>query len=337
MNILQFQMRKPDDFHVHLRENPILDYTVGFTARYFGRALVMPNLNTPITTGKEVLEYKNKINTLSAGTGFKPLMTVKLTKDTTVDTLFDAANAGAIAAKLYPEGVTTNSDNGISNISKLNDIFNIMEELEMVLCIHAEKSNMFSLDREVTFLPIIEDIIKAHRKLKVVIEHITDAKTVKFIAEHYNFNIAATITAHHLFLTLDDVIGDKIKPHNFCKPIAKRKEDRDVLINAAFSNNPMFFFGSDSAPHLIENKENANGCAGCFTAPIAIELLAELFDKHNKLDKLEAFMSQKGAEFYCLDLNKEIITLQKETWKIPDNYYRIIPFKAGEELKWKVL
>ena len=338
-SITQFKIRRPDDFHVHLREGEMLEAVLPHTAKVFGRALVMPNLKTPVRIGVNARHYEEQIRRLSEKTGFEPLMTIKLTQDTDARMISAAASAQVAAVKLYPEGVTTNSENGVRDITKLHDTFKAMVDNRMVLCVHAEQPGVFSMERELYYLRNVAAIASKHPDLKIVIEHATMAETLKFV-EEAGPNMAATITVHHLFITLDDVVGDKLNPHNFCKPIAKRPEDRAALIAAALSGKPQFFLGTDSAPHMKETKECSAGCAGCFTAPIAMPLLAELFDKHDSLASLELFASTNGAKFYGLQPNSDFITLERAPGEVPLRYsndkVHVVPFMAGEKLSWRV-
>lgn len=333
--ITQIKIRQPDDFHVHLREGAMLAEVLPHTAKRYGRALVMPNLKHPVRNGGDARSYENQIETLSTGTNFTPLMTIKLTQDTTPGLITAARSSQVVAAKLYPEGVTTNSQNGVTDLGALESVFAEMEKCGMVLCVHAEEPGVFSMDREKAYLPHIDRLSHLFRNLRIVIEHVTSAETVKFVKEALP-NVAATITAHHLFITLDDVVGDKLNPHNFCKPIAKTPRDREALLDAAF-HDKRFFFGSDSAPHDRDTKECGHGCAGCFTAPHAMELLCTLFDKHGVIHALERFTSESGARFYGLDLNREVITLQRGDWVVPSHYGTVIPFMAGETIPWKII
>jgi dihydroorotase len=344
--VTQLKIRRPDDFHVHLREGDILKGVLPYTARNFGRALVMPNLKHAVTSRERATLYENQILQLSQGydwgVGFEPLMTIKLTQETVKSTIMLASSGGVTAVKLYPEGVTTNSENGVRDIEKIDDsAFKAMVEIGMPLCVHAEEPGVFSMDRENAYLTRVSQLARKFPKLKIVIEHASTSAAIKFV-EDSGPNVAATITAHHLVLTLDDIVGDRLNPHNFCKPIAKRPQDRDALLAAAFSGNPKFFLGTDSAPHVSNTKECASGCAGCFTAPIAIELLATVFDQKGKLPMLEPFMSENGAKFYGLKPNEGTITLERSEWTIPAAYSVgggevVVPFMAGQKLAWKVV
>ncbi len=293
-------IRRPDDWHVHLREGLLMKQMARRTAEQFARATVMPNtLNPPIRTAADASVYRQQIMAATRGMDFTPIMAIKLYPTTAVALIEGARETGVQAAKLYPEGVTTHSEDGISleNILSMYQVFQAMERLGMLLLLHGEAPGHFCLDREVVFLNTLMQIAKDFPRLKIVLEHITTQEAVSAVLSLPN-TVAATITLHHLELTLDDVIGDKIHPHNFCKPIAKRPSDRQALLEAAFSGNPKFFFGSDSAPHPIEAKECAEGCAGVFTAPVAMPRLVEIFERHGALSRLEDFVSRFGAEFY---------------------------------------
>lgn len=354
-------IRKPDDFHVHLRDGRMLDYVGKYTAKHFRRALVMPNLDAPVLDVFGAEGYRHRITQSLNRHGppgeFTPLMTIKLTDETTPNLIRGIFTSGAggpkgylnlLAAKLYPRGVTTNSADGVADPSTLFPIFELMEEHGMVLCLHAEQPGVFSLDREDAFvLRWIDVLAEKFPKLKIVVEHVSSGHVAKLIATGGD-RVAATVTVHHLLLTLDDVIGDKLKPHNFCKPIAKRPADRAVLLDYVTAGNPKFFLGTDSAPHAQSKKECADCCAGVFTAPVALALLAEIFEKADKLKNLEKFTSLNGAAFYGLEPNVETVTLVKESWEVPDEYPivlesregvqgidSLIPFRSGETLTWR--
>ena len=344
MTVKSIVIRKPDDMHVHLRDGEMLDRVVKYTAQNFARALVMPNTTKPILTADDSINYRNEIWEACRVNGierFEPLMTIKLTAQTTPETILRASRGGCVVAgKLYPEGVTTNSADGVRDVRTLFDVFATMQECGMVLCLHGETPGVFSLDREGAFLATADRIAGLFPNLRIVLEHITTEEAVKWLTQYATHlgsgfpNVAATITPHHLFLTLDDVIGDKLQPHNFCKPIAKRATDRDALIKAAISGNPKFFLGTDSAPHLIENKECASGCAGVFNAPVALPLLAEIFEKHDALDKLEDFTSTFGSNFYALPSTRDEIELERAESVIPMVYNGVAPFRAGMPISW---
>ena len=347
----EITIRQPDDFHVHLRDGDLMKRVLPYTADVFGRALVMPNLTPPILTGKHASSYQMRIMEELAGGELKkmwgqtfyPMMTIKLTGQTTPDIIKRAKSRQVVAAKLYPAGVTTNSEDGVSefNAESLHKVFETMAEEGMVLCVHAETPNVPSLERETNF--VTRHVIKwatRHPDLKIVIEHATTRRAIE-IARDYP-NIACSLTVHHMLLTLDDVIGDKLDPHCFCKPIAKTEDDRQAIIDAAVSGHPSFFFGSDSAPHVVQNKHTSRAAAGCFTAPVAMQLLVQVFDERGALNMLEMFVSENGANFYGLPLNEGKIRLVKESSEVVnhdsvrDQPEALISFWEGKELQWRV-
>ena len=328
----------PDDFHVHLRQDALLKVTAPLSAKTFGRVLVMPNTTPSIATGADALAYKAAIQTISPT--LQPLMAIKLLNTTTAEQIYEAHTAGVIAAKLYPQGVTTNSDDGIEindleqGTARLAQVFSAMQDCGMILCVHSEYPGRFCLNREADFLPVVKDLISGFPELRIVIEHISTSRAAEFVW-YGSTNIAATITVHHLKLTLDDVIGDKLRPHHFCKPIAKTPEDRKALWDAIRSGNPKFFLGTDSAPHAIRTKEGDFGCAGVFTAPVAMPLLASMFEEHGVLDRLASFTSRYGAEFYRLPVNTTELVLKRVLWKVPPWYGgNVVPLCANETLPW---
>ena len=328
------KIRRPDDLHVHFRLAELMALVLWWTARVFARALIMPNTVPDIATGADALRYCAEILGV-APSGFRPLMTIRLLPTTTPEIIREAHAAGVVAAKLYV-GITTGSTEGISNLRTFAPVFAEMEKVGMPASVHAEVPNAFCLDREADFIPELRWLAQTFPKLKIVVEHVTDADMVQAILDLPE-NVAGTITTHHLWLTLDNVIGGKLHPHDFCMPIAKRPEDRDALRWAAMSGNPKFFFGSDTAPHEKDQKECAEGCAGCFTAPVALEALVELFEREGKLEHLEAFVSEFGARFYGLPLNEGTITLVREEWTVPELIGPIVPWMAGRTMLWKVV
>ena len=331
-----FEMRRPDDFHLHLREARMLNVVSSYL-RPFGRALVMPNTNPPILDAGNVRRYRNNILKASHPYSFEPLMTIQIVEGTRPGTVFEAKEAGAVAGKVYPRGMTTNSENGVLNYRAIYPALEAMQKCGMRACFHGESPDpdVFCLDRETRFLKILKEIAHVFPGLKIVLEHVTTAKAVECVTELPG-NVAATITVHHLFLTLDDVVGGKLHPHHFCKPVAKRPEDRAALREAAMSGNPKFFFGSDSAPHLRQDKECASGCAGVFTVPVALSLLVEFFERYGTLNRLEDFCSSFGADFYGVPRSQETIRLVRDKWVVPQTYNGIVPFRAGEEIAWRV-
>jgi len=317
----------------------MLGPAVDHSALHFGRVLVMPNLTPPVKTGEEAFKYREDILALRREQGFpksfEPLMTIKITGDTTPEIVREAHARCAIAGKLYPEGVTTNSEDGVRDLFALAPVFKAMEDVGMVLSLHGETPGVFCMDREIAFLSTFGAIAMQFPKLRIVLEHITTQQAVKTVKGLPN-NVAATITVHHLVLTLDDVVGGMLNPHNFCKPIAKSPDDREVLREAAISGNPKFFLGTDSAPHVRAKKECASGCAGVYTAPVAMPILAQVFEEENALGMLADFTSTFGAKFYRLPTPLGKLRLEKgDPWVIPDCYGDIVPLWAGREINWR--
>jgi dihydroorotase len=329
-------VRRPDDFHLHVRQEAMLLRVLPSTTKVFARALIMPNTNPPIKTDVDALRYKQDIqNCIPLKHSFEPLMTIKLGDWTTRDDIIKAKRAGVIAGKLYPEGVTTNSEDGVKHIASLYDVFSAMQDCDMVLCLHGEKPDAFCLDREVEFLKDVMFLVDCFPKLRIVLEHITTTAAANYVMSAPQ-NVVATITVHHLMITLDDVIGGMLKPHLFCKPIAKRPQDRETL-RRMLAGNPKFFLGTDSAPHAPEKKVCESGCAGIFSASVAMPLLAQIFEEEGILDKLQSFTSVNGALFYGLPFNDGEISLIKREWIVPDEVGGIVvPFMAGQILAWDV-
>ncbi len=331
MNELKLPL--PDDFHVHLRQDAALAGYVSDYAKQFGRGLVMPNTVPPIITPELLLDYKQKIT--ASASRFEPLMTFKLHAAYSRDTLEKMKALGAVAGKYYPAGVTTNSHDGISELESVFPVLEMMEELGFVLCVHGEEPSAFCLDRESAFIRQMKRIVERFPKLKIVFEHLSTAAAVDFVMSAPE-NVAATITVHHLMFTLDDVIGDGLQPHHFCKPLPKFPGDREAVRAAAFSGNSKFFLGTDSAPHLKEKKECACGAAGVYSAPVALPLLAEIFESAGKLSLLPDFVGGFGADFYGLPRTSESITLVRESWVVPDSCHGVVPLAAGKTLSWKL-
>lgn len=331
----EVRIRKPDDFHVHFRQGEMLKDVVNYTAAQFQRAMVMPNTEPPVRNGEDVARYLKEIQEAldSQYASFQPLMTFKITPLTTPADVESVAGL-VIAGKLYPEGVTTNSQGGVTDFRALYPVFEAMQKQGIVLSLHGEKPGEFCMDREEKFLATLVQLTLDFPELKIVLEHATTKAAIDLIEQLPN-TVAATITLHHLELTLDDVVGTLIQPHHFCKPIPKRNEDREALLQAAFSGNPKFFFGSDSAPHLRGRKECSSGCAGVFSAPVAMSSLVALFKLHNQLHRLEDFVSTFGANFYGLGLNNQKISFIGEEWTVPSEIKGITPYKAGLKQYWK--
>lgn len=339
MSATELHIRKFFDAHIHFREDKMLLNVAPFTADYCSYAVVMPNLQKPVCNARDVDNYRNDImRAVGANSGFNPLMTFKVYPDTSAQEVRELARVGTKAGKIYPRGLTTNAHDGIEDYFGLHHILATMEQEKMILCLHGEKpgKDIPGLKREHEFLRTLFYLARTYPNLKIVLEHITTAAAVDAVLK-LDANVAATITAHHLYLTHDDVAGDKLHPHNFCKPIAKHAEDRAALIEAAISNCPKFFFGSDSAPHPRNSKECSDCCAGVFTAPIIGPLLAQIFDIQHALNRLEKFVYHHGAHFYEIpDDSKPVMgTLQKVPMCVPGEYAGgVVPFKANETLDW---
>ncbi|UAA38294.1 dihydroorotase [Paraneptunicella aestuarii] len=336
---------QPDDWHVHLRDNDMLPETVPATARCFRRAIVMPNLVPPVTNAEMALQYRSRIEAAApAGSDFEPLLTLYLTNKTLPEDIITAKRAGILAAKLYPAGATTNSDAGVASLSALYPVFETMAEQGMLLLVHGEvtESHVDIFDREQRFIDEhLRAIVETIPSLKVVMEHITTKDAVEFVSGASD-NVAATITPQHLMLNRNDLLVGGIRPHNYCLPVLKRSTHQEALQEAVCSGSSKFFLGTDSAPHEQRNKENACGCAGCYSAWSAIELYAQIFEDLGILNKLEAFASFYGPDFYGLPRNTKTITLVQETWQIPEsiqlpNGQPIVPFHAGQTLRWKLV
>ena len=340
----QLTITRPDDWHLHVRTGAILKTVIAHTASQFARAIIMPNLKPPVTSVEQALTYRDEIlAALPTGSTFNPLMTLYLTGNTDSDEVKKAAESEHVYAfKLYPAGATTNSDAGVSNIETAFPIFEAMEQYNVPLLIHGEVTapEYDIFDREKIFLDTqLTQIIQQFPDLRIVVEHLTTADAVQFV-ESASEKVAATITPQHLLYNRNAILAGGIKPHFYCLPILKREHHRQALVAAAISGNPKFFLGTDSAPHLTSLKENACGCAGCYSAHAAIELYAEAFEQANALDKLEGFASFYGADFYGLPRNTDTITLEKHLWTVPEHYgdteCSITPLKAGEQMAWKI-
>jgi dihydroorotase len=341
-------IRRPDDWHVHLRDGAMLDAVLPFTARQFSRAIVMPNLAVPVTTAALAADYRRKILQAlpdeKTCEGFVPLMTCYLTDETSANDISQGYTDGVFAAaKLYPANATTNSAHGVTNINELDAVFEGMQDIGMPLLVHGEvtdpKVDIF--DREAIYIErVLILLTKKFPKLKIVLEHVTTKDAVDFVRAHQN-QVSATITAHHLMLNRNDIFQGGIHPHRYCLPIAKREVHQLALREAATSGDTCFFLGTDTAPHPLSDKEAACGCAGIFTAVNALELYTQVFDEENKLEKLEGFASLHGSAFYGMDLNDEHVTLVRENVRIPGSIpvsdgSSIRPFRAGQTLGWKL-
>ena len=344
----QITITRPDDWHLHVREGEALKSVVPDTAKQFGRAIIMPNLATPITTAAQAQAYRDEIIAAvpdsALAKNFEPLMTLYLTNNTTPEMIREAKATGIVyGLKLYPAGATTNSDKGVTDVKNIYPALEAMQEEGLLLLVHGEVTDpeIDIFDREKVFIEnILKPLTAKFPKLKVVLEHITTSDAVEFV-EQAPANIAATITAHHLLMNRNDIFVGGIRPHHYCLPILKRETHRHALVKAATSGSPKFFLGTDSAPHTQGAKESACGCAGMYTAYHAMELYTEAFDKAEALDKLEGFASIFGPEFYGLPENSDSITLKRETWEVPNSLAlgddKIIPLRAGQNCEWKMV
>ncbi len=335
----------PDDWHLHVRDGEALAGVLPFSARQFRRAIIMPNLTPPVTTTERALAYRERIlGALPAGTSFQPLMTLYLTDETAAHEIARAKASGYVfGVKLYPAGATTNSQSGVTDIARCYHVIAAMQSAGMPLLVHGEVTHdhVDIFDREAVFIhEVLSPLVARFPELKVVFEHITTADAVDFVRAARD-NVAATITAHHLLYNRNHLLVGGVRPHNYCLPVLKRERHRQALVDAATSGNPKFFLGTDSAPHSRSAKENACGCAGSFTAPAAIELYAEAFDAAGRLDRLEAFASHFGPDFYGLPRNEGTLQLERRAWQVPASApfldEEIVPFMAGETLAWSVV
>lgn len=335
---------RPDDWHLHLRDGALLKTTVPASARVFNRAVVMPNLVPPVTTVEMALAYRQRIiSALPEGMTFEPLMALYLTADTSIEQVKAAAtDPYIIGFKLYPSGATTNSAAGVKSVEALAPVLEAMQRFGVPLLVHGEVTDkeIDIFDREKVFIERhLVPITNKFPDLKLVLEHITTGDAVDFVSES-NDAVAATVTPQHLLMNRNDLLVGGIRPHNYCLPILKRREHQLRLQRAALSGNPKFFLGTDSAPHVQANKETACGCAGCYSAPAALELYAEFFAQHDALDKLENFVSVFGAAFYGYARNQETVTLTRQSWQVPETMDTadgpIVPYYAGNELAWRL-
>jgi dihydroorotase len=335
---------RPDDWHLHLRDGAAMTSVLADSARQFARAIVMPNLQPPVTTTQQALHYRERILAeLPEGAAFDPLMTLYLTDNTPAEEIARAKISGRVhGVKLYPAGATTHSDAGVTRISRCFTALEKMEQLGLPLLIHGESTDPMVdvFDREKAFIDeVLGPVVERFSNLKIVLEHITTRDAVQYV-EVTGPNVGATITAHHLLLNRNALFLGGMRPHHYCLPVLKREEHREALVEAATSGNPKFFLGTDSAPHPRTAKEAACGCAGIYTAHAAIELYATAFEEVDALDKLEGFASQHGADFYGLPRNTGTITLVREEWTVPKTLRlgkeELVPLRAGETIPWKL-
>ena len=334
---------RPDDWHLHLRDGAALAAVLPATARQFARAIVMPNLKPPVTTAAAALGYRERIRAaLPAGAAFEPLMTLYLTDNTPPDEIRRAKEAGVVALKLYPAGATTNSDAGVTDIRKTYPTLEAMQREGLLLLVHGEVTDgeIDIFDREAVFIDrVMQPLRRDLPGLKVVFEHITTADAAQYVAEAGPLT-GATLTAHHLLYNRNALFLGGLRPHWYCLPVLKKERHRRALVAAATSGSPKFFLGTDSAPHAAQLKEQSVCGAGCYTAPAALELYAEAFEAAGALDRLEAFASVHGADFYGLPRNTGRVTLRREPWALPESLpfgeTVIKPLRAGETLNWKL-
>jgi len=338
-------LTRPDDWHLHLRDGEALAAVVGASARQFARAIVMPNLKPPITTVAQAQAYRDRIlAALPPGTGFAPLMTLYMTDRTGPDDIRRAAQSGIVhAVKLYPAGATTNSDAGVTDLAHTYRALEAMQACAMPLLIHGEVTDhaIDVFDREAVFIDtVLAPLRRRFPELRVVLEHITTREAAQYVSDAGG-PIAATITAHHLLWNRNAIFSGGMRPHWYCLPVLKREQHREALVAAATSGSPKFFLGTDSAPHAARLKEHASACAGCYTAPHALELYATAFERAGALHRLEAFASFYGPDFYRLPRNTTRVELRRETWQIPEalpfGADTIVPLAGGESLGWRLV
>lgn len=341
----QITIRRPDDWHVHLRDGEMLKAVVSYTARQFARAIVMPNLTPPVVTVAAAQAYRERIlNAVPAGVDFTPLMVCYLTDDADPAEIVRGYEQGVFAAcKIYPAHATTNSAHGVTDIRKLVPVLEAMQRTGMPLLIHGEVTDpdVDIFDREAVFVErILAPLVRDYPALKIVLEHITTAEAAAFVAES-GPQIGATITPQHLIINRNAIFAGGIRPHAYCLPIAKRERHRVAVRAAAVSGSPKFFLGTDSAPHEIGRKESACGCAGIFNAPFALESYAQVFEEDGVLDRLEGFASEHGPNFYGLPLNEGTVTLTREDVLVPEviaaGAMNVVPFHAGETMRWRLV
>ena len=341
---MHLTLTRPDDWHLHLRDDAAMAAVLPDTCRQMGRAIVMPNLRPPVTTVEAAAAYRARILAARpAGSRFEPLMTLYLTDNTSAEEIRRARASGFIhGVKLYPAGATTNSDAGVTAIDKAMPALEAMAELGLPLLVHGEVTDpdVDVFDREAVFIErVFEPLVRRLPQLRVVFEHITTREAAEYVAQA-SANVAATITAHHLLMNRNALFTGGIRPHHYCLPVLKREQHRQALLKAATSGSPRFFLGTDSAPHAQGAKEAACGCAGMYTAHAALELYAEAFEEADALDRLEAFASFHGPHFYGLPRNSETVTLVRESWPVPASLPYgdtvLVPLRAGETLRWKL-
>ena len=340
----EITITRPDDWHLHVRDGEALFTVVPHTAAQFARAIIMPNLKPPVTTAAQAVDYRKRIlDAVPAGVSFEPLMTLYLTDNLPADEIKRAKEAGVVAVKLYPAGATTNSDAGVTDLRKTYKTLEAMQREGLLLLVHGEvtSSDIDLFDREAVFIDTqLIPLRKDFPELKIVFEHITTKEAAHYVRDADRFT-AATVTAHHLLYNRNAIFTGGIRPHYYCLPVLKRETHRVALVEAATSGSNKFFLGTDSAPHPAHLKEHATGCAGCYTAHAALEMYTEAFDAAGALDKLEAFASFNGADFYGLPRNMGTVTLRRESWTPPQSFAfgeaELKPLRSGEALPWKLV
>ena len=341
---MELTLTRPDDWHLHVRDTAALATVVPHTARQFARAIIMPNLQPPVTKTAQALAYRDRIlAAVPAGLQFTPLMTLYLTDQTSADDIAEAKNSNRVhAVKLYPAGATTNSAAGVTDISNTYGALESMQQLGMPLLVHAEVTDpdVDVFDREKVFIDRhLQPLTQRFPQLRVVLEHVTTRDGIEFVNSAAN-TVAATITAHHLLLNRNAMFRGGLQPHTYCLPVLKREAHREALLAAATSGSSKFFLGTDSAPHARERKESSCGCAGIYSAHAALELYTQVFEDAGALPQLEGFASHHGADFYGLPRNTDQITLVKKDWQVPDSYplagSSLVPLLAGETLHWQL-
>jgi len=332
-------IRRPDDWHVHLRDGAMLKAVASYTARQFARAIVMPNLDPPVTSVEAAQAYRDLI-VAAAGNGFTPLMTCYLTDDADPDEIARGFETGVwAAAKLYPANATTNSAQGVTDVRNIHGALERMQAIGMPLLVHGEATDpsVDVFDREAVYIDrVLAPLARDFPELKVVFEHITTVEAADFVRDS-GPKVAATITPHHLIINRNALFAGGLRPHAYCLPVAKREKHRLAIRKAATSGSPKFFLGTDSAPHAREAKESSCGCAGIFNAPFALESYATVFEEEGKLDKFEAFASEHGPRFYGLPLNEGTVTLERADSVVPELIDGVVPFHAGEVLRWQMV
>jgi len=326
-------LQSPLDMHIHFREGAMLDLVAPLSAETFAGGVIMPNLVPPVADLERLEWYMGEVRRAVGEHVFTPYMALFFRNYSEAD--LAAVREHIIGIKLYPEGVTTNSEGGVKSLSDAEQTIAMMQNMDIPLLVHGEAPEGFVMDRESDFLPTYDELAQKFPRLKIIMEHITTAAAVKLLDRYEN--VHATVTLQHLLITLDDVAGGLLNPHLFCKPIAKRPEDRDALLHAALTAHPKLMFGSDSAPHPLEKKECCGCAAGVFTAPVALAMLAELFDAHDALDKLQAFVSGNAQSIYGLTPPAKTVHLVKEPCTVPAKYGDVVPIRSGGAIGWRVV